>query len=868
MQTRSQPSAKISTSFITLQEGFQQFGHDLNKLQQFVEVNNTAFSKILKKWDKMTKSRTKELYLSRAVEVQPCFNRDVISELSDQATTSLLELGAWAEGENIHYESGKVATTVDGNDADSHLQQALQQGNLEVLHEWLTKLRDSPSPNKRITKTFLHSIATASESSLATMISSGLIDWNAVDEINERNCLHEAAVAGRPAVLEAALQAGADPSHLDVYGRLPLHYACINGQVEMVARLATRVHIDQLDHDNFTPLLHAITRRQLACAAKLLDLGARVDPQGECDHGPLNLACQYGCAAIVRLLLERKAKILPDAEGLYPQHLVARVGNCPSLLLALEESGADLNQRDKLYQWTPLVHAAAEGQVACLQVLLGRHVDTGILDEKGCSALYYAAWEGHLDCMKLLARRPSQLPQRQVTNAAEVPEIDVDGIPELELPPPIIPLRRYGHNFLDNKIFLQMSLETIAFYNDSKYPAARLTISSRSPDVIPRNIMLPISDDSRLCTFQVAGLTTFDFDLYPVFGSKIIARTVALPELFTSDAGHCCLPLYDPRIRAIGHVSFRYQIVRPLVGAAFDMTHFATYWRATSHMDAYPSGFITGSSLSGDYVRLFVQLTRDAVPVLHPRWHVLIAGVDVPVSQLSGAQFEALVGAKDEVMRKLQDGNLVNVHRVLASSFLTLDQALRYLPRHVHVAIQVLYPPTASSSNVNDTADVILAKIFEQTRTDSTRAVVLASHNADICTALNWKQPNCKKIVVTDILLTVDPVLFCNDLGTYAEISDIDKATVPYDGHHAISVKEAVQVAKSNNFMGIVCNSNLLVSACVKQNGAKSSGRGPGAHRNHQGGRPGPRHRHLHCCAGIVRKHRWVDSEHGDLAIQ
>ena len=48
-------------------------------------------------------SRTKELYLSRAVDVQPCFNRDVISDLSDQATTGLLELQAWAEGEKIAY---------------------------------------------------------------------------------------------------------------------------------------------------------------------------------------------------------------------------------------------------------------------------------------------------------------------------------------------------------------------------------------------------------------------------------------------------------------------------------------------------------------------------------------------------------------------------------------------------------------------------------------------------------------------------------------------------------------------------------------------------------------------------------------------
>ena len=38
-----------------------------------------GFRKILKKWDKRSRSTTKELYLSRQVEVQPVFNRQVDS---------------------------------------------------------------------------------------------------------------------------------------------------------------------------------------------------------------------------------------------------------------------------------------------------------------------------------------------------------------------------------------------------------------------------------------------------------------------------------------------------------------------------------------------------------------------------------------------------------------------------------------------------------------------------------------------------------------------------------------------------------------------------------------------------------------------
>ena len=90
----------------------------------------------------MGQSRTKELYLSRAVEVQPCFNRDVISELSDQATTSLLELGAWAEGEKINYEGrGHIlipqSAGTDENDTDSQFLDAVVSGNRASLRDWI-----------------------------------------------------------------------------------------------------------------------------------------------------------------------------------------------------------------------------------------------------------------------------------------------------------------------------------------------------------------------------------------------------------------------------------------------------------------------------------------------------------------------------------------------------------------------------------------------------------------------------------------------------------------------------------------------------------------------------------------------------------
>jgi CDK inhibitor PHO81 len=422
VQTRTVSNSKAPSNFVALFEGLQQFDGDLNKLQQFVEINETGVSKILKKWDKTSKSRMKELYLHRAVEVQPCFNREVLRDLADRATTARLELEAWAEGENLQFDTSRPSdrpALTFGSEEEELDQQVLQSastGNLQNLREWLVRLASSADARDRATRTFLTAINGFSDDVLALLLESGLVDIHAEDDINERNCLHEATISGRDFVFKAGLAAEVDISRSDVYGRIPLHYACRNGRAEMVRELlAAGPHtVDMMDHDNFTPLIHSIVKGQLACAEQVLKSNARIDPTSESDHIPLNLACQHGSLPIVKMLLERKAQVLPDAEGLYPQHMVARASQSPELLLLLKHHGADLDQRDKLYQWTPLFHAASEGCVPCLRTLLEVGVDAKVADEKGLSAMYYAAWEGHLECMLLLWAQPSQNPTSRV----------------------------------------------------------------------------------------------------------------------------------------------------------------------------------------------------------------------------------------------------------------------------------------------------------------------------------------------------------------------------------------------------------------------------------------------------------------------
>lgn len=679
-------------------------------------------------------------------------------------------------------------------EVETQVLQAVNAGNGGLVREWASRVLSSDEAKERISRVFLNSISTANHDAQRILYETNAINYNFSDEINERNCMHEAAVSDKVHVLKAALQKGADIRVPDVYGRIPLHYACMHGREEIIRMLVAAAPdtVDAKDLDNFTPLIHGIVHAQRLSVQAMLQLGAMVNPTSTSEHIPLCLACQYGTVAIVGQILQYSPQMLPDAEGLFPQHLVARFGGHTEILVMLKNYGVNMDQADKLYSWTPLFHAASEGHLHCLQQLLQFRVKANAIDEKGLSAMYYAAWEGHLDCMQLLAQEgaTTQVPIRDAMDmqmsAAEPPSLsagtpafshpDSENIPSLSLPPPIIPLRRYGHNFLDTtKTFILLSFDdlgsdAIEFYGDSKYPAARLTISSKSSDLIPRNVPLPVQDDFKHISFQIENLDTFsiDFDIFPTFGSKVIARAAASSRVFTgksSSSGKWHLELFDPRLRAIGRISFRFQVVTPFHGIPLEITHFATYWKATSQFENHPSNLITGSSLSGDFMRLFIQVTRDGMPVLYNDWALPSSRNDLigrlTYEEFSRAGLEAGRGRgviQGLIGSGIDRDDLASAQRQIARSYASLRDALALLPADLHLEIHVCYPTRAEeeamqlgpTQNINTVADAVLKVVFDHARhlreaKDSPlRSFVFSSYNADVCTALNWKQPNCK----------------------------------------------------------------------------------------------------------------------------
>lgn len=891
-------SSKSSVTYISLHEGFLRFRRDLERLEQFIELNATGFSKVLKKWDKRSKSHTKELYLTRQVEVQPVFHREELARFSDAASTSLLELEALGDGDTtiVIEEQARPLSTKRANEDDLYREFIKSASNLESdeeanhsIDEWIAQLSKTEDAKDRISKIFLSAVGSKVEEwALIKLYKSGQVDIHAVDEISNKNCLHKIAGipddeehshAHRNTITTIAFQNNVDAKHLDIYGRSPLHYAALTNKCSLLSRLIEHgAMMDAFDKDNFSALLYAIVNNYSKAVATLVEHGASLSVNSDRDYIPLNLACQHGNTDIVKTLLSHPPIVnVADAEGLFPIHIAARAGHS-ELIPLLVSHKFDVNEMDKLNQSTALTYAASEGHWKAVQALLKENADPSILDENGYTPLYHAAWEGRSKCMKELSQYsnwttdvsrfidlggPSESNNTQAVTSAsatsdalsetlDMMDLNTNGadfeIPDLSLPPPIIPLQRFGHNFLENKkiilqLLLNMGSRTTSFFTESAaLPAGRLTISPRNNyDSIPRTLVLPIADSDRTLTFQVDALDKFgiDFEIFSTFGTRILAKSCALPYVFGLPPGpgglrQCQLPLMDARMRPVGDLSFRFQIVKPFAGKPLEITKYDTYWKSTSQVEqdrkTAPQilSFVTASSVSDEYIRLLVCLTKDLVPVvvmshkhddLSKLVSVNIQGVAVPISNLTLAEIEKLNGGPMETNAYETLAKAVNAkefYSLASEKVLGLKALLDHLPLHVQVNVEVFYPSVLEASRhlfgitteqeLNEYVDNILRTLFDHAREskaayNTTRSIVFSSGNPDVCTLLNWKQPNYPVFFIMNAFDTS---------GEYKSAHGFPLQALGEEDRRSISLKDATSFASTNNMLGIICNGHLL----------------------------------------------------------
>lgn len=375
-------------------------------------------------------------------------------------------------------------------------------------------------------------------------------------------------------------------------GRTALHYAAMNRHEAVCRRLiSVGLKPSSTDMDNYTPLMYAIMQGNTECARILIEEGnADVGPPVNAhDLIPLSLACKVGASDMVQLLIQHGAKSIPNTNGEYPIHIAAQEGYANICRLLRTFEGWDVP--DKYNEWTPLFHAARHGHESCVRVLLELGSRVIVADETGKQPIFYAAWYGHPTCVGLLleaASSPVSAPARVRTTPLLAPamesesstETDMDMIPSLSLPPPILPYRVYGHNFLDKASLVLVSFGHPFSNKSGKKIAVNLTpqimgtstvqyplaspvlklVMTCKPDIAaaPYSVSIPVRDERDYFIFQTADTKNMflEFSIYPNFGTKTIGRAIALSSMLSgNNAPFYTLPILDHRLHVMGEVS-------------------------------------------------------------------------------------------------------------------------------------------------------------------------------------------------------------------------------------------------------------------------------------------------------------------------
>jgi CDK inhibitor PHO81 len=151
------------------------------------------------------------------VAVQPVFNRDVIAGLSDSALSSLHELESWINGETLirpGTDEISESTEPTGSQTLTNLESELIAAVTHQNHAAASNLVAQLSTYNEVeritvvTTAFLRTVSEASFGMLRFLLDTNLVDISRPDEITDRGCLHEAAIAARLDVIQMCVEHG------------------------------------------------------------------------------------------------------------------------------------------------------------------------------------------------------------------------------------------------------------------------------------------------------------------------------------------------------------------------------------------------------------------------------------------------------------------------------------------------------------------------------------------------------------------------------------------------------------------------------------------------------------------------------------
>ncbi|MDR3709536.1 MAG: ankyrin repeat domain-containing protein [Capsulimonadaceae bacterium] len=254
-----------------------------------------------------------------------------------------------------------------------------------------------------------------------------------------------AARAGCAACVVSLINAGSDIGAADKFGQTPLAAAIgawpRGASLSAFAQLASRMNINLADRQGRTPLMLAAYNERPDLLTVLLAHAANLAARDPAGRSALLFAAQgtsgssadsrETSAMLYAATIDRKldgpcALSLAAAsgnvgaiQGLMTEGLSVNTPSAANLdgLLIRATSGSDLAKADSPAGMTPIMVAAARGQLASILELIRDHANAGARDTRGRTAIMYAARGGHVECAK-----------RLIAYGVDVDAADLDGL--------------------------------------------------------------------------------------------------------------------------------------------------------------------------------------------------------------------------------------------------------------------------------------------------------------------------------------------------------------------------------------------------------------------------------------------------------
>jgi ankyrin repeat protein len=218
--------------------------------------------------------------------------------------------------------------------------------------------------------------------------------------------LHMCCTHGLAKVVQTLIEHGANVNSLNHENKTPLHHAIQNQHESIIAILLRHPSIDMKIRDKLgnTPFATALTVRNHKAAEKILDrwptCAEQIDSRG---RNFLHLAIMREDLESVLFLLAIQVDVnsrVHDVNQVTPLMLASQSEN-EMLIRNLILAGARLNDRDST-QKTALHISAERGRLCAVQALLQNGCDFDAIEGEGNNALHIAMREGMLPIVREL----------------------------------------------------------------------------------------------------------------------------------------------------------------------------------------------------------------------------------------------------------------------------------------------------------------------------------------------------------------------------------------------------------------------------------------------------------------------------------